>query len=51
MIYMPDYKELFYESQAELANLEEKLKKIVLEIQSFMRDAEEKVISEEEQKK
>ena len=47
---MPDYEKLFYESQAELADLEERLKQMVLEIQSFMRSAEEKVISEDDEK-
>ena len=47
---MPDYEKLFYESQAELADLEEQLKQMVLEIQSFMRSAEEKIISEEDEK-
>jgi|GEM_PF-1441147 len=43
---MPDYKELFYHSQAELADIEEELKKLVLRIQSVMRKAEEEIISE-----
>ena len=47
---MPDYEKLFYESQAELADLEERLKQMVLEIQSFMRSAEEKVISDHDEK-
>ncbi len=47
---MPDYEKLFYESQAELADLEERLKQMVLEIQSFMRSAEEKVISDDDEK-
>ncbi|MBR1528912.1 MAG: hypothetical protein IJ642_06390 [Oscillospiraceae bacterium] len=45
---MPDYKELYYESQAELADIEEKLKKMVLHIQMIMRKSEEKVISDGE---
>ncbi|MBR7085262.1 MAG: hypothetical protein IKI37_08820 [Oscillospiraceae bacterium] len=44
---MPDYKELFYESQAELADIAEELKQLVLKIESNMRIAEEKVISED----
>lgn len=48
---MPDYKELFYESQAELADMEERLKQMILEIRSFMRRCEEKVISEDDEKK
>ncbi|MBR0485130.1 MAG: hypothetical protein IJJ69_10170 [Oscillospiraceae bacterium] len=43
---MSDYKELFYQSQAELADIEEKLKRIVLKIQRVMREAEEEIISE-----
>ena len=31
---MPDYKELFYQSQAELADIEEELKRIVLKIKN-----------------
>ncbi len=50
VLYMPDYEKLFYESQAELADLEERLKQMVLEIQSFMRSAEEKVISDDDEK-
>ena len=45
---MPDYKELFYESQAQLADIEEELKKMVLKIQTVMRESEEKVISDGE---
>ena len=45
---MPDYKELFYESQAELADIAEELKRLVLKIESNMRIAEEKVISEDD---
>ena len=45
---MPDYKELYYESQAQLADIEEELKKMVLKIQAVMRASEEKVISENE---
>lgn len=44
---MIDYKELFYESQAELADIAEELKRLVLKIESSMRTAEEKVISED----
>jgi len=43
---MPDYKELFYQSQAELADIEEELKRMVLKIQRVMREAEEEIISE-----
>ena len=43
---MPDYKELFYQSQAELADIAEELQKLVLKIQSNMRKAEEEIISE-----
>ena len=42
---MPDCKELFYESQAQLADLEEELKRMALKIQTIMREVEEKVIS------
>ena len=45
---MIDYKELFYESQAELADIAEELKRLVLKIESSMRTAEEKVISEDD---
>jgi len=45
---MPDYKELYYESQAKLADIEEDLKKMVLRIQNIMRESEEKVISDSE---
>ena len=45
---MIDYKELFYESQAELADIAEELKRLVLKIESNMRIAEEKVISEDD---
>jgi len=43
---MPDYEKLFYESQAQLADIAEKLRKLVLKIQSNMRETEEKVISD-----
>jgi len=43
---MPDYKELFYESQAQLADIEEELKRMALKIQTIMRESEEKVISD-----
>ena len=43
---MPDYKELFYESQAQLADIEEELKRLVLKIRAVMRESEEKIISE-----
>ena len=45
---MPDYKELFYKSQAELADIAEELRQLVLKIESNMRTAEEKVISEDD---
>ena len=47
---MPDYKELFYKSQAELADIAEELKQLVLKSESNMRIAEEKVISEDNSK-
>ena len=43
---MPDYKELFYQSQSDLADIEEELKRMVLKIQRVMRKAEEEIISE-----
>ncbi len=44
---MPDYKELYYESQARLADLEEELKRLVLKIQSVMRESEEKILEDD----
>lgn len=44
---MPDYEKLFYESQAQLADIIDELKKLTLKAQMAMLDAEEKVISEE----
>ena len=45
---MPDYEKLFYESQAQLADIEEELRKLVLRIQSLMRRTEEQILSEDE---
>ncbi len=45
---MPDYEKLFYESQAQLADIEEELRKLVLRIQSLMRQSEEQILSEDE---
>ena len=44
---MTDYKALYYKSQAQLADIADKLKQIVLDIQQNMRDSEEIVISSE----
>jgi len=42
---MPDYKELFYQSQAQLADVTEKLRELADEIEHKMQCAEEEVIS------
>ena len=47
---MPDYKELFYQSQAELAKIAEKLKEMSDEIKHNMECAEEEILSEQEEK-
>lgn len=44
---MTDYKELYYQSQAQFADIADKLKQMVLEIQQNMRESEEAVISSE----
>lgn len=44
---MPDYKKLYYESQAQLANVVDELRKLVFTIQQDMRDSEESIISDE----
>ena len=44
---MPDYEKLFYESQAQLADIAEELEKLLLKIKKDMCIAEEKVISDE----
>ena len=44
---MPDYEKLFYESQAQLADIIDELKKLTLKVQDAMLDAEEKIISDE----
>jgi len=46
---MPDYKKLYYQSQAQLADIADMLKKIVLNIQQDMRESENLVISDEKQ--
>ncbi|MEE5992080.1 MAG: hypothetical protein V3G42_02970 [Oscillospiraceae bacterium] len=43
---MPDYKELFYQSQAQLADLAEKLRELSDEIYHKMECAEEEILSE-----
>ena len=48
---MTDYKALYYKSQAQLADIADKLKQIVLDIQKNMRDSEEIVISSESDEK
>ena len=45
---MPDYEKLYYESQAQLAELADELQRIVLKIQRQMAESEEKVLSENE---
>ena len=45
---MLDYEKLFYESQAQLADISDELRRLFLKIQSDMCEAEEKVISEED---
>ena len=45
---MPDYEKLYYESQAQLAELADELQRIVLKIQRQMAESEEKVLSETE---
>ena len=44
---MPDYKNLFYQSQAELVDIEEELEELIFKIRSAMRRVEEEVIVEE----
>ena len=46
---MIDYKELYYESQAKIADIIEKLEEMSQELKNFMQESEEKVISENEQ--
>ena len=48
---MPDYKELFYQSQAELARIAEKLRELSDEIKHNMECTEEQILSEEAQNK
>ena len=45
---MPDYKELFYKSQAQLADIAEKLRELADEIEHKMQCTEEEIISGEE---
>lgn len=45
---MTDYEKLYYESQAQLANLADELKGMALDIQRMMRQSEEKILSENE---
>jgi len=45
---MPDYKELFYQSQAQLADIAEKLRELSDEIYHKMECAEEEILAEEE---
>lgn len=44
---MPNYEELYYESQAKLADIEEELKALTLKVRRFMCESEEKVLSDE----
>ncbi|MDE5769926.1 MAG: hypothetical protein K2H29_10985 [Oscillospiraceae bacterium] len=44
---MLDYEKLFYESQAQLADIIDELKKLTLKVQDAMLDVEEKIISDE----
>ena len=48
---MPDYEKLFYESQAELAKVAEKLRELSDEIYHKMECAEEEILSEEDKNK
>ena len=45
---MPDYKELFYKSQAAIADTIEKLDLLSAQLKVFMQDCEEKAVSEKE---
>ncbi|MDE5737941.1 MAG: hypothetical protein K2H93_06225 [Oscillospiraceae bacterium] len=45
---MPNYEKLFYESQAQLADIADELEKLALKIKQNMCEAEEKVISDED---
>ncbi len=45
---MPDYEKLFYESQAQLADIAEKLRELADEIEHKMQCTEEEIISGEE---
>jgi len=48
---MADYKELYYESQAKIADMIEKLEEMTEELKKLMRENEEKIISEDLGKK
>ena len=43
---MLDYEKLFYESQAQLADIADELEKLALKIKQNMCEAEEKIISD-----
>ena len=45
---MPDYKELFYKSQAAIADTIEKLDLLSAQLKVFMQDCEEEAVSEKE---
>lgn len=45
---MLDYEKLFYESQAQLADMVDELEKLVSKIKQNMCEAEEKIISDED---
>ncbi len=46
---MPDYKELFYASQAEIADTIEKLENITESLKSFMCSCEDNIIESDEE--
>ena len=48
---MPNYKELFYQSQVNLADIIDELEKLTEKVKDAMLDAEEKVISDDEEEK
>lgn len=45
---MLDYEKLFYESQAQLADMIDELEKLILKIKQSMCETEEKVISDKD---
>ena len=43
---MPDYKELFYRSQAEIADITDILEKLEIRLKSFMAECEEIILDD-----